>query len=463
MKEQSTKKSKKTKIITRDNNHLVDKLYKKRYLSARAKFFIALIGAILWVGLSLVISHRWYLDLSALAGPFGAALIVIGVAYIPGFMNAFLLISLLLDRQPQLINIEDVHDKISVLIAAYNEEDSIYEALSYLKKQRYAGPLKIIVVNNNSTDNTAAEVARAREELGLDILLVNEPEQGKFHALNKGLKYIKTKFFISLDADTLVHPDAIVYLVARMKASSHEVCAVAGSVLAENSRDNLLTRFQEWDYFLSIASIKRMQGMYQGTLVAQGAFSLYQTKTVRAIGGWSDAIGEDIVFTWKMLRGNAKVYFEPFAVAFTTVPVTMRAFVKQRARWARGMIEGLREVKPWQQPALYQKFSTGIDLLIPLIDFCYTVFWIPGLIAAVFFQNYAIVGPMALLVLPLTLACFSILYFFQLNVVFKRLNLKVRKNFVGFLVFMVAYQAIMSTVSLYGYAQELFHTKRIWK
>lgn len=54
--------------------------------------------------------------------------------------------------------------------------------------------------------------------------------------------------------------------------------------------------------FLGIASIKRMQGMYQGTLVAQGAFSLYTTDILKQVGGWPDAIGEDIVLTWKMLR-----------------------------------------------------------------------------------------------------------------------------------------------------------------
>jgi hypothetical protein len=36
------------------------------------------------------------------------------------------------------------------------------------------------------------------------------------------------------------------------------VQAVAGSVLVRNSRDNLWTRMQEWDYFLGIASVKRM-------------------------------------------------------------------------------------------------------------------------------------------------------------------------------------------------------------
>jgi cellulose synthase/poly-beta-1,6-N-acetylglucosamine synthase-like glycosyltransferase len=60
---------------------------------------------------------------------------------------------------------------------------------------------------------------------------------------------------------------------------------------------------QEWDYFLGIASVKRMQGLYQGTLVAQGAFSLYRTKALRAAGGWPDAIGEDIVLTWRLIGG----------------------------------------------------------------------------------------------------------------------------------------------------------------
>jgi poly-beta-1,6-N-acetyl-D-glucosamine synthase len=55
---------------------------------------------------------------------------------------------------------------------------------------------------------------------------------------------------------------------------------------------------QEWDYFLGIASIKRLQGLYQGTLVAQGAYSLYKTQCIKEVGGWPDAIGEDIVLTW---------------------------------------------------------------------------------------------------------------------------------------------------------------------
>ena len=76
-------------------------------------------------------------------------------------------------------------------------------------------------------------------------------------------------------------------------------------------------------------SIKRMQGLFQGTLVAQGAFSIYKTELVKSLDGWSDAIGEDIVLTWQMLMKNNRVYFEPLAVSFTDVPTKFSHFYKQ--------------------------------------------------------------------------------------------------------------------------------------
>src|SRR4029078_13531218 len=98
-----------------------------------------------------------------------------------------------------------------------------------------------------------------------------------------------------------------------------DTVAVAGSVLVCNSRDNLLTKMQEWDYFLGIAAVKRVQGLYQSTLVAQGAFSLYRTERVREIGGWPDAIGEDIVVTLRLMAGGTPVCSLPHAGASNAV------------------------------------------------------------------------------------------------------------------------------------------------
>jgi len=168
------------------------------------------------------------------------------------------------------------------------------------------------------------------------------------------------------------------------------------------------------------------------------------------------------VLTWRLLETKRRVYFEPLAVAFTDAPESFRHFARQRSRWARGMVEGLQEVKPWRQPQLYTKYLTGVNLIMPYLDIAYTFFWIPGLILALF-GHYWIVGPMTLLVLPLTVLSYGLLYFYQRDYVFKNLNLRVRKNLFGFIFFVLSYQLFMSPISVWGYAQETFKLKRVWE
>lgn len=435
--------------------------HKNRYIPIKTKFWISHLFAFSWMSLSIYLALPWLKDLAEIVSFPLALLIIGGISYIPGYLNAFLVISLILDRQPSF-KTEFPNDPITILIAAHNEEDKIYQTLEYINKQDYAGKMKVFVINNGSSDQTVPEIRKAKKELSVEIELYHEDQPGKFHALNHALSYVTTPYVITIDADTLLHPSSIRFLVARMKSSPEEVCAVAGSVLTKNSRENVWTRIQEWDYFLGIASIKRLQGLYQGTLVAQGAYSLYKTECIKEVGGWPDAIGEDIVLTWRLLQKKWKVYFEPLAVSFTEVPSTLKHFVRQRARWARGMVEGLKEIKPWQQPEIYVKYLTGVNLIMPYLDLTYTLCWIPGLILA-FFGYYWIVGPMTLLVLPLTLFSYGILYFYQKNYVFKPLNLRIRKNLFGFILFILGYQIIMSPVSVYGYVQEIFRLRRNWK
>lgn len=438
-----------------------NKLSGRYYLSIDMKFWISHSFSLLWTMFSIYLSLPWLNDLASVVSLPIAILIITGIAYIPGYMNAFLVVSLLLDRQPPFKN-EYPTEAVTLLVAAYNEEKSIFNTLKYVAEQDYHGKINVIVINNNSKDNTDKEILRAKKELNMDITMLHESNPGKFHALNKGLQYVKTPYVITLDADTLLHPSAIRYLVARIESSPENVCAIAGSMLVRNSRESIWTKVQEWDYFLGIASIKRLQGLYQGTLVAQGAFSLYRTECVREVNGWPDAIGEDIVLTWRLLYKNWKVYFEPLAVAFTDTPATINQFAVQRSRWARGMIEGLIEIKPWQQPQIYTKYLTGINFIMIYLDIVYTFCWIPGLILS-FFGIFWFVGPMTLFVLPLTFISFGLLYLYQKHYVFRNLKLNVRNNKVGLIIFVLFYQMIMSPVSVWGYFQEFFKLKRVWE
>ncbi|MFE8695981.1 glycosyltransferase [Cytobacillus sp. FJAT-53684] len=436
------------------------KTVKKFYIPVIFKFWISHGFALLWLTFSVYLSLPWVRDLATIIGIVPAILSIAGIAYFPGYMNAFMVISLLIEKQPKL-KVFNPTDPLSILISCKNEEKGIRDTLKLISQQDYEGELKVIVIDNASTDKTSMMALRAGQDFNLDVKVIYEGKPGKNFALNKALKIVDTPFVITLDADTLLTRSAIRLLVCRLLSAPKEICAVAGAVLVRNSRKNFWTKIQEWDYFLGIASIKRLQGFYQGTLVAQGAFSLYKRDTLLEIGGWDDAIGEDIVLTWKMLHINCKIYFEPLAVAFTDVPETFIHFVRQRSRWARGMIEAVKKVKPWNQPTVFTRYLTGSNLFFPFSDFVYTFIWIPGLILA-FFGHYFIVGATFIFVLPLALITNYVMYNFQRKV-FQSLDLKIRKNIFGFFAYVLTYQIFMSPISVWGYTQEFFKLKRVWK
>lgn len=75
-------------------------------------------------------------------------------------------------------------------------------------------------------------------------------------------------------------------------------------MLVRNSRTNWITRLQEWDYFHGIASIKRVQGFFQGTLVAQGAFSLCRREVLLRAGGHLRRFGDDNARVSGLFKGR---------------------------------------------------------------------------------------------------------------------------------------------------------------
>src|SRR5690606_25453917 len=72
--------------------------WRRLYLGLRGKFILSLVIAATWTALSVWLSRRWLVDLAAVTN-WAFALVAIGfIAYVPGFMNAFLIATLSLDR-----------------------------------------------------------------------------------------------------------------------------------------------------------------------------------------------------------------------------------------------------------------------------------------------------------------------------------------------------------------------------
>jgi len=427
------------------------------YLPVRSKFLISTFFACLWFYFSWNLAQPWLRDLSNAVGYTPAFVIIFFVALLPGFLNAHILSSVVLDRPPAL-NLDLNYPPISLLIAAYNEADNLPETFRGIAGQDYPGEIEIIVVDDGSSDQTV-EVLQSFNLPNLKI--VQAHHGGKARALNEGLKYVGNEILVCIDADTFLHPQALKRIVARFLSDPLETAAIAGCVLVKNSRSTFMTRLQEWDYFTGIASAKRQQSLYQGTLVAQGAFSAFLTKVVKAHDGWPSVIGEDIVLTWALIKSGWRIGFEPSAIGFTQAPTNVKGFYSQRKRWARGMIEGIKQHGHlvWRSSRL-SAFFVAIDFMIPFIDLFYAFVFLPGVLLALF-GYYYIAGPLTLLVLPLAFLIVFFMYKKQ-QAVFATLNLKVRRNFLGFLVYLLIYQAVMSPICVIGYAQELFGIAKRW-
>ncbi|KGP64147.1 hypothetical protein EP47_10090 [Legionella norrlandica] len=344
-----------------------------------------------------------------------------------------------------------------MLIAAYNEEQSILFTLNSLKNQTYPGKIDIILIDDGSKDKT---VERARS-LGLtNLTIINANHGGKAAALNIGLEKTKTDYVITIDADTYLVPTAVKELVIKLLSGPKGTIACAGSVYVKNSRQTLMTKIQEWDYFHAIAAIKRSQSLFQGTLVAQGAFSIYEKKALQEVNGWPEVVGEDIVVTWALLNKGYRIDFAERAIAFTNVPATYTQFFFQRSRWASGLFEAF-----WHYPGILLRpqlstFYVYWNLCFIVFDTIFFFVFMPGLIAALF-GYYFIAGPMTLAVIPLGLINNMIFYFGQREQ-FKICSLKVRKNVVGLILYILFYQFIMNPAVIHGYLSGLFRTKKTW-
>jgi poly-beta-1,6-N-acetyl-D-glucosamine synthase len=427
------------------------------YLPVRGKFALSLTIGVTWFALSLWLALPWVRDLSAITGPYLAWFAIGGIALVPGFMNAFLAASLLFDRRPPR-RVPERYPGLSILIAAYNEGASIAATLQSIAKSGYPGEFEVIVIDDGSVDATRAILER--QSYPWLRVLHQTRNQGKSAALNRGLTTSRYDLVVTLDADSCLYKDALQRLVERYLSDPPNTRAVAGAMLVGNSRRNWVTRAQEWDYFHGIAAVKRVQSLYQGTLVAQGAFSIYDRETLRELGGWDECVGEDIVLTWAFLQAGWRVGHAEDACCFTNAPESLKQFIRQRQRWARGLMEAFRR---HPRMLLAPRLSTMFvwwNLLFPWLDAAYTLFFLPGVVLALF-GVYWVAGPMTLVLLPMALVMNYLMFHIGARM-FRRQGLRVRRNLSGFLIYAFAYSAILQPACVWGYLAEVLGLRKTW-
>jgi glycosyltransferase involved in cell wall biosynthesis len=105
-------------------------------------------------------------------------------------------------RRASVLPRADTHDgpRYSVVIPAFNEQAYLGACLASLAAQDYPGTFEVIVVDNNSTDDTPVIAAAA------GVTIVVEPERGVCQARQRGTEAAHGEIIISTDADTTFTP-----------------------------------------------------------------------------------------------------------------------------------------------------------------------------------------------------------------------------------------------------------------
>ena len=97
--------------------------------------------------------------------------------------------------------------QFSVVIPTYNRADELAPTLRSLSALDVGAPWEVVVVDNNSTDDTRAVVDAAARTFPVELSYVFEREQGRSAALNAGIRKSRGAVVVTTDDDVRVEPD----------------------------------------------------------------------------------------------------------------------------------------------------------------------------------------------------------------------------------------------------------------
>lgn len=423
-------------------------------------FFVSTMLALFYFICSIVININWINDIACSFGYCLAIYLVTFIALIPGFSFIFMFITLLFDKKDKKSCMKKEED-VTILIPVYNAKKCVKETIESIKKQKYCGNIYINIIDDGSTDGSL-ELLKSMD-LDSKITLIESDHIGKALALNKGLKYVKTDYTITVDSDTVLHPLAVRNIMHKLVNSDENIVATAGCLFVKNAKKSFVTKLQEWDYTLGIFGVKLAQGNYNSTLVAQGAFSAYKTRAIREIGGWQNCIGEDIVLTWEFLSKGYETNFSKNAIAFTKVPEKLGELGKQRRRWARGMIEAFKKVKILTSKNLNakSKFLICFNAFFPFIALALLIFVPLGVILLVL-GNQLLISWISFIVLLFGLLLCLLIEIRRKNML-KEIECRLEKRSVlAFIVYILLYAFILAPYCLIGYISKFINSKKEW-
>lgn len=233
---------------------------------------------------------------------------------------------------------------ISIMVPAHNEGKVIVQTVKALLRFDYPKDCyEIIVINDNSSDNSAELLNNLQDENpGRNLIIINTDNvtggKGKSNALNIGYKLCQGEYIVIYDADNTPEEQALKVLVSEIENNS-KYGAVIGKFRTRNRNASLLTRFVNIETltFQWMAQAGRWNMFKLCTI--PGTNFIIRRSILDAIGGWDvKAIAEDTEISYRIYMMGYYIKFAPKAVTWEQEPQTLPVWFKQRTRWVKGNI-----------------------------------------------------------------------------------------------------------------------------
>lgn len=232
------------------------------------------------------------------------------------------------------------NQKVSVIVAARNEEDNILNCLNSLIKQDYPKALtEIIVVNDSSQDNTASKVlAYITEHQNDNIKLIDSPEKsGKKQALYQALKISNGDVILTTDADCTRGNQWI--SVMQSFLNRNDTFYITGPVefIATSHKSDLILGTE----FMSLIASGAGAIGAGFPIMSNGANMGFVMQAYKQLGDdplcSQQASGEDVflMHAFRNKFGSRSIGFAKSreATVYTLPPGTIKEFISQRLRW----------------------------------------------------------------------------------------------------------------------------------
>jgi cellulose synthase/poly-beta-1,6-N-acetylglucosamine synthase-like glycosyltransferase len=236
--------------------------------------------------------------------------------------------------------------RISVLIAAYNEEEAIERKIQQTLALEYpADKIEVLVLSDCSTDRTD-EIVKTFPDSRVRLVRMRE-RRGKTFAQNVGVKEAAGEVIIFSDATAIYHPKALVYLACNYHDGS--VGAVSGRYQYFDPGEQSPTGLGSVAFWNYENLIKKMQSSIRTITGCCGC--IYSVRKAAYTELPADIIS-DLVQPLQAIQKGYRVVFEDRALAYeettqsTSEEFSMRVRVVTRAM--RGLLSVSDLLKPWK-------------------------------------------------------------------------------------------------------------------